>query len=150
MAAIQPLLDQPDDQLPVLLAEVATRVARIPNIAPGPNAVTAEELQAALQASSAVILEAVHASEARVMAKINEESSLLMLRLHNSKCPYNTQLRYPAGIDSQYFPQNKIELYQIRGPACIQMAEALGMQPFPNNMNVESRREKIIEYLGAI
>ena len=47
MAEVQPLPDQPDfARLSVLLAEVATHVARIPNAAPEPNAITAEDLQA--------------------------------------------------------------------------------------------------------
>ena len=47
MAAVQPLPDQPDfARLSILLAEVATQVARIPNAAPGPNVITAEDLHA--------------------------------------------------------------------------------------------------------
>lgn len=47
MAEVQPLPDQPDfAQLLVLLAEVATHVARIPNAAPEPNTITAEDLRA--------------------------------------------------------------------------------------------------------
>ena len=148
MAAVQPILpDQPDfERLSVLLAEVAWRVSQMLPLAEMPlplsnfmhdltTSTFGSELrvccQSALEATSAVILEAVRTSEERVTAKIDEQyifkyliydrnlislrSSLLILRLRNSKCPHNAQLRYPAGINTQHFPQNKTELYQMRG-----------------------------------
>ncbi|KAF8518151.1 hypothetical protein BU17DRAFT_91275 [Hysterangium stoloniferum] len=80
----------------------------------------------------------------------NTFEALFPIRLKNATASNNAALVYPPGVplppDRPILKQN---LYDLTAAACQATAQALGLPPLPGPALLVSRRQQIIDYLGA-
>ncbi|KIJ50130.1 hypothetical protein M422DRAFT_245935 [Sphaerobolus stellatus SS14] len=78
---------------------------------------------------------------------MNQNNTLLAMRLYNANADQTTPLRMPPGVEG--FPVTKSQLALLRADLYQELAQHLGRPGLPSSATPDERREQIIQFLAA-